>query len=76
MYRKGQGIVQDYKKAMAQFKKAAKRGYPPAQYHLGNMYLKGQGTKKNTTEARKWFRKAADAGYKNAKNALKSMGGG
>jgi hypothetical protein len=76
MYLKGQGVDKDYKMAMVQFKKAANRNYPPAQYQLGNMYLKGQGVKKNNTEARKWFQKAADAGYKNAEKALKSMGGG
>ncbi|MGZ8913827.1 MAG: SEL1-like repeat protein [Methylobacter sp.] len=50
----------DYKKAFAQFQKAAVQEFPLAQFNLGKCYLDGKGTKPNEAEAMKWFKKAAD----------------
>src|SRR5512135_1801276 len=43
MYRKGQGVPEDYVAAAKWWKKAAEQGYAPAQYRLGVMYRKGYG---------------------------------
>jgi TPR repeat protein len=66
-------VKRDYAEAMAWFRKAAERGYAPAQYNLGKMYLKGQGVAVDREEARKWLTRAADAGYPAAKKALDAL---
>ena len=42
MYRKGQGVPQDYKAAVSWYSKAAEQGYASAQSNLGFMYANGQ----------------------------------
>ena len=44
MYRKGQGVPQNYAEAVSWFRKAANQSDADAQYSLGNMYRKGLGT--------------------------------
>ena len=62
----GQGVPQDYAKALRQCLRDAERGYVVAYYNLGVMYLRGLGTLQNFVEAYKWFRLAADGGYEPA----------
>ena len=38
MYEKGQGVDQDYIKAVEWYQRAAEQGVADAQYNLGNMY--------------------------------------
>ncbi len=40
MYRDGQGVPQDYQKAMDYFLKSANQGYSNAQFSIGNTYFK------------------------------------
>jgi len=63
MYRKGQGVPEDYIAAAKWCKKAAEQGYAPAQSSLGVMYIKGQGVPQDYAEAAKWLGKAAEQEY-------------
>jgi len=60
MYQEGEGITQDYSKAVTWYRKAAEQGHARAQYSLGQMYDQGLGVTQNYKEAFKWYRKAAE----------------
>ncbi|KAF9307089.1 hypothetical protein BGZ91_008472 [Linnemannia elongata] len=62
MYNYGEGVKQDFAKAVEWFRMAADQGDVDAQYYIGVMYTNGQGVTKNDSEARKWFQMAADQG--------------
>jgi uncharacterized protein len=70
MYRNGQGVPQDYQKAISSFQLAARQGYAPAQNELGTIYFNGEGVTTNYAEALRWFRPAAEQGYALAQNNL------
>lgn len=50
--------------ALKWYRKAAEKGYAPAQYDVGRMYDNGFGVAKNQSEAARWFRMAAEQGDK------------
>lgn len=50
-YDNGQGVPQDYKKAIYYATLAANQGYAEAQFNLGVMYANGQGVPQNYTQA-------------------------
>ena len=67
MYTTGQGVQQDNAAAALWFRKAAERGYAPAQsnlavaeFLLGNQYANGKGVPQDRSEAIIWFQKAAE----------------
>ena len=62
-YSQGEGVPQNYAKAMKWFRKAADQGHAEAQFKLGNMYYLSQGTPLDYVEAAKWLQKAADQGH-------------
>jgi TPR repeat protein len=62
MYRKGEGVQQDFKQALAWYRKAADQGYAGAQHNLGSMYQHGEGVQQDFKQAALWFQKAADQG--------------
>ncbi len=64
------GKPKDFKKAVTNYRKAAKQGYAAAQNNLAIMYNDGKGVEQSYTEAVKWFRKAADQGYAKAQDNL------
>jgi hypothetical protein len=70
MYQCGQGVLQDYRQAVAWYRKAADQGYAPAQYNLGVMYGKGRGVPQDDQQTLIWLRKAADQGNADAQFAL------
>ena len=71
LYYSGQGVSEDFKKAIYWFEKAAEQGrHVGAQYELGWMYYYGRGVSKNVKKARYWFEKAAEQGHANAPHAL------
>ena len=70
MYDKGQGVPQDYARAVGWWRKAAEQGMAEAQYNLGIAYDNGQGIPQDYAEAMKWFRKAAEQGYAKAQYNL------
>ena len=61
-YAKGQGVKQDYEKAVYWYTKAAEQGDAVAQSNLGICYKNGQGVKKDYERAIYWFEKAAEQG--------------
>ncbi len=59
MYYVGQGVKQDYAKALAWYRKAAEQGNAGAQYDLGMMFHEGQGVSPDDVLAYKWIDLAA-----------------
>jgi TPR repeat protein len=62
MYRNGEGVQQDFKQAVAWYRKAAEQGTAEAQHALGSMYYKGKGVQQDFKQAAAWYRKAAEQG--------------
>ena len=58
-YLNGDGVAQDYAKALKYFSQAAEQGVAEAQNKLGDMYEKGLGINKDYGQALSWYRKAA-----------------
>lgn len=75
LFRKGEGVPQNYKEAAKWYRLAAEQGDAKAQYDLGFMYHKGQGVPQNYKEAAKWFRLAAEQGDAQAQYGLGFMYG-
>ena len=77
MYRKGEGVRQDYAQAAKWFRKAAEQGVAEAQNNLGGLYATGLGVKQDNVEAYKWFSLAAarklEAGRENRDSLAKNM---
>ena len=73
MYKSGQGVPQDDKKAFKWYKLAAEQGFIDAQNNLGFMYSNGQGVPQDYAEAVKWYRLAADQGDAGAQSNLGVM---
>ena len=60
MYKHGQGVDVNYKKAIEWYKKAAEQGDAQAQYNVGVMYEFGpQGVDQSDSMAMRWYAKAA-----------------
>lgn len=59
MYMNGQGVRQDYEKAVEWFVKASKRNYE-ARRILGLMYKTGNGVTKDLKEALRWYEMAGE----------------
>jgi S1-C subfamily serine protease len=66
MYRRGQGVPQDYKAASKWYKLAAEQGDATAQSNLGVMYVKGEGVLQDNIYAHMWWNIAASSGNKDA----------
>ena len=62
-YYNGIGVNQDYKEAVACYKKAGEQGDSKAQYILGNCYYYGIGVEQNYYDAADWYQKAANGGF-------------
>lgn len=50
-YAGGFGVSQDYVQSVKWYRRAAERGYAPAQFNLGCRYFAGEGVEKNLKEA-------------------------
>ena len=59
-YDNGQGVLQNYSKAVEWLRKAAEQDFVKAQYNLGSMYYSGQGVPQDNARAAKWFLQAAE----------------
>ena len=66
MYRRGQGVPQNYKTATKLYRLAAEQGNASAQSNLGSMYNNGQGVLQDYVRAHMWFNIAASSGDKDA----------
>jgi len=75
MHHNGQGVPQNYAKAIEWYRKAADQDFAKAQANLGVMYGKGQGVPRDYGIAISWFRKAAEQGNSLAQHNLGLMYG-
>lgn len=66
----GQGITQDYTKAVYWYTKAANQGHSNAQNSLAVCYENGQGVSQDYAQAFNWYKKSADQGNSDAQNNL------
>ena len=73
MYYLGDGVPNDIQKAVEWYRKAADKGFAPAQYRLGLFYLRGNGVTQDRREAKIWFEKAADQKFSAARDALLNL---
>ena len=62
MYGKGDGVAQDYAKAVELFTKACDGGYAGGCFNLGFMYYKGDGVAQDYAKAVELYTKACDGG--------------
>ncbi|MGX2973336.1 tetratricopeptide repeat protein [Helicobacter sp. T3_23-1059] len=62
MYVKGQGVRQDYHKAVELYKKACEMKHDTACNNLGFLYENGQGVRQNLSIAKQYYGKACDLG--------------
>jgi soluble lytic murein transglycosylase-like protein len=70
-YEHGEQVRKSANRAIRLYCKAAKKGYAPAQYHLGYLYAMGRGVARKDALAAAWFRVAAKQGHPQAANMLK-----
>ena len=71
LYRQGNGVEQDDKKAVELFSKAAEQGHAKAEYWMGVVYLNGYGVEQNVSTATEWLEAAAENGATEARQLLK-----
>ena len=69
-YEHGEGVPQDYGRALQLYCAAARRGHAMAQYQLGWIYANGRGVAHDDTQAAAWFRLAAAQGDAPAQRML------
>ena len=70
LYHNGDGVPQDYSKAMAWYRKGAAAGSGTAMNNIGVLYQGGQGVPKSYAKAMAWYRKGAAAGSGTAMNNI------
>ena len=73
MYANGEGVEQDYAKAMEWYEKAADLGDSDAINYIGYMYLNGLGVEQDYGKAMEWFEKAVDLENSNAMDNIAVM---
>ena len=69
-YFNGNGVPEDYQKAVEWYRKAAEQGDEMAQWFLGGMYDEGKGVPKDINQALLWYAKAAEQGSSRAQFRL------
>lgn len=70
----GDGLQQDWQRALFWLRLAAGRGHAGAQYELGDMYENGLGTGRSAAQAGFWYARAAASGHAGAAGRLKALG--
>lgn len=70
IYRSGDSVPQNYKKAAHWYEKSARQGYAEAQCILGMMYLEGVGVKQDDVKAFDLIKQAAEQGDAGAQYQL------
>ena len=77
MYRRGQGVPQDYAEAVKWYRLAAEQGDADAQGNLGVMYGTGKGVLQDNVLAHMWYNLGAangnELGAKNREIVAKKM---
>lgn len=72
-FSQGDGIPQDYEKAVGWYHEAAEQGHPRAQSMLGWMYHEGEMVPRDSEKAVRWLREAAEQGHPVAQSNLGAM---
>ena len=70
LYRLGQGVAKNGKKAHRYYEKAAKLGHAASQTNLAQMYFSGTLIERDSEKAMYWLKKAAAQGYPPARQLL------
>jgi TPR repeat protein len=70
LYRLGQGVDKNPKKASDYYEKAANVGHAPSQTNLAQMYFTGDGITADREKGMFWLKKAAARGYPPAQQQL------
>ena len=70
LYYAGEGVPQDYERAVFWYGKAAVQGNRDAQYNLAVAYAFGEGVAQDLAEAALWYRRAAQQGHTLAQYSL------
>lgn len=70
MYRKGEGVPQDFAEAATWHRKAADQGLANAEFSLGIIYANGTGVPQDILMAHMWFSLAAASGLESARENL------
>jgi TPR repeat protein len=73
LYDAGNGVPQDYAKAVGWYRRAADQGDVGGELNLGQMYLEGHGVPQDYARAMSLIRKAADQGNSEAEVQLGRM---
>jgi hypothetical protein len=63
MYEKGDGVKQDYDKAVDYYRLSAEQENPDGLFGLGDCYYFGYGLEKDDQKAAEYYRRALAAGY-------------
>jgi soluble lytic murein transglycosylase-like protein len=74
-YERGNGVVQDGRRAAELYCKAARLGDARSQFDLGWMFTNGRGVERSETTAAFFFNAAAEQGYEQAVQMLRIVGG-
>jgi hypothetical protein len=72
-YDEGEGVIQNYEKAIFWYLKAAKQGDIVAQFNLGCIYNEGRGVARDYKQAKFWYQKAVEQDHEEAKNFLNQL---
>ena len=76
MYHQGQGVPQNYKKALRWFMKAAEQGHARAHFGTGVLFTEErEGVQRDLRTALKWVHLAAAQGHPNGKMAVLDIEG-
>ena len=73
MYYKGQGVTQNYEKAVSWYEKAVEKEHPGAQYDLGICLFYGQGVAKNRDRAVELWKLSAEQEFEDAVRLLRDL---
>ena len=73
IYRLGEYIPQDLRKALCYYRIAARMGHSVAAYRLATMFLEGKGTRKDNNLAVYWYRFSAKCWNKDAMLQLSNL---
>ncbi len=69
-YEKGNGVEQNYEKAIEWYTKSAEQGNVSAMYYLGYCYQEGRGVEQNYKKSVELYTKSAEQGNSSAQNNL------
>ncbi len=73
LYRNGDGVLQDDKRAVEWFQRAANQGYVRALSALGSSYWAGRGVQQDYSQAYFWYELALAKGDQNSKSLLEGI---